>query len=123
MVPKNPRRKISGRLDVTFADQICAIAETHVRLHASLNVSRANSVMHARPLLSRSGPSECYLTMRLLFVYAIRGLGGLATVYFFSLPNTAVTQPQPRSCVKIGDVGEGCCYQASLARADNFFSE
>ncbi len=104
MVPKNPRRKISGRRDVTFTD---VIAVTHANLYASLNVGRANSVMHARPLLSRSGPSECYLTKRQRFVYAIREPGGLATVYFFSLPDTAVTQPQLRSCVKIGGVGKG----------------
>ncbi len=28
MISKNPRRKAGGRLDVTFADEVCEVAET-----------------------------------------------------------------------------------------------
>ncbi len=29
MISKNPRRKVGGRLDVTFADEVFEVAETH----------------------------------------------------------------------------------------------
>ncbi len=31
MISKNPRRKVGGRLDVTFDDEVCEVAETETK--------------------------------------------------------------------------------------------